>query len=247
MTFDGSNLKAVVFDYGNTLIEFTARQLEHNDTALAEALTQLYGEVDFDRLHAIRNADRRAPYNDGYVENDLPTITTAMVEQLYGRSPTEAELSHLLDVRFTAFVESIEAQPWAYEVLQALRDTGRFKLGLLSNYPSGQAIRASLDRLGLSRFFDSIVVSGDVGHVKPHPAVFEKALAELEVQPDQAVYIGDNWLADIQGGKRAGMAAIHITQYDTPEKFDRESDHVDADAIISHLDQLPKLLADEAH
>ena len=118
----------------------------------------------------------------------------------------------------------------------------RFKLGLVSNYPCGQSVRDSLARNGLAEFFDAIVVSADVGHVKPHPRPFKTALDQLGVTPQRALYVGDNWFGDVQGAKRLGMQAVHTTQYDTPEKFDRQPNDHDADLTIARLDELPQHL-----
>ncbi len=240
MPLNPDQIDAILFDYGNTLIEFSHRQIEHCDRALGAVLSELFGPYEHDRLVAIRNADRLAPYQDGFRENDLPTISRRLVRQLYGRDATEAELAHLLEVRFSSFVESITVEPGVVDLLRRLKQ--RRRLALVSNYPCGRSIRASLDRTGIGGLLDAVVASGDVGRVKPHPIPFRTALDALGVAPERAVYIGDNWLADVQGAKRLGMQAVHIRQWDTPEKFDREPDHHDADAVIDRLAELESLL-----
>ena len=87
-----------------------------------------------------------------------------------------------------------------------------------------------------------MVVSGDVGYVKPHPRPFETAIKMLDLPPNEIVFVGDNWLADIQGAKRAGMQAIWSRQFATPEKFEPKPGDIEPNAQIDHLTELETLL-----
>ena len=210
--------------------------METCDGALASVLERWYGYVDHQHLVKIRNRDRIAPYAGDYRENHLPTITANLVKSLYGHPPAEDLLNELLDIRFKTFISIIETPNYLHDVLQSLRD--RFLVGLLSNYPCGSAIRTSIKRIGIDHYFHGVVVSADIGHVKPHPLPFNTVLDKLGVQPHQCLFVGDNWLGDIQGAKRIGMKAAHTLQFETPEKFDpRPGDH-EPDITIHHLAEL---------
>lgn len=235
------NVKAVVFDYGNTLVEFSKPQVTACDTALADILARLYGKPDLARLIAIRDRDRLAPYQaPDYRENNLVEITTNLVRELYGIEPSGEEIARILRARFDIFVRVVRAEPYVFEVLQYL--SRRYRLGILSNYPDGDAIRTSLNVVGLARYFDAVVVSGDLGVVKPHPVPFLTILRALKIKPHQAVLVGDNWLGDIQGAKNAGMYAILSDQWQTPERFAPQDHHAQPDAVIHHLTELKTLL-----
>jgi HAD superfamily hydrolase (TIGR01509 family) len=238
-----SNIKAVVFDYGNTLIAFGRSQVDEFDRRLGKAIEAHYGALDRDRYNAHRNADRMAPYAGdppAYRESDPVEMTAALIRALYTREPRPDELAALLEARRAAFMAVVEAEPAVAVLLAALRL--RFKIGLLSNYPDGVAIRKSLDRTRLAAHFDSVVVSGDLGLVKPHPDTFAASLRELEVGPEETLFVGDNWLADVQGAKRAGMRVVHFTRWAPPEHFDRLPGDVLPDAAVSRLEELPPLL-----
>lgn len=241
MSFDPKAVRAVVFDYGSTLIEFAKPQITACDAALAGALARHFGNPDMDRLLAIRNRDRMAPYQTPeYRENDLVEITANLVRDLYGVEPAGEQIADILKTRHDIFVRVVHAEPHVFDVLEYL---GRkYKIGLLSNYPDGAAIRDSLERTGLAQYFDAVVVSGDLGVVKPHPVPYITVLSELRVKAHRAVLVGDNWLGDIQGAKGAGLQAILTTQWQTPEVFPREDHHVEPDAVITHLDELKGLL-----
>ena len=241
MSFDTRHLKAVIFDYGNTLIEFSHAQVTACDTALAGALARHFGTPDAARLKEIRDNDRMAPYRTPeFRENNLVEITANLVRDLFGVEPTGEQIADVLRTRYEVFVRVVQADPYVAQVLERLGR--RYKLGLLSNYPDGDAIRASLERTDLAQYFDAVVVSGDLGVVKPHPAPYLTILSALRVKASQAVLVGDNWLGDIQGAKGAGLQAILITQWKTLEMFDREDHHVEPDAVIGHLTELMHLL-----
>ena len=233
-------IRAVVFDYGSTLIEFGTAQIHACDAALAETLDRLYGPVDFDALQRVRNEDRVAPYVNGYYENDMAGISRNLVKEIYGREPSDEELGAILDVRYAAFVEAIASPDYLGEFLGGLKTS--YKLGLLSNYPDAGALRASLDKVDLTKYFDAIAVSGDFGRVKPHELPFQKILERLDVRPAEALYVGDNWLGDIQGAKKAGLLAAWTHQFDSPEKFDRRPGDVDPDITIQHITELREYL-----
>lgn len=196
MPLDVNRIEAVLFDYGNTIIPFARPQMDACDNALRDMLEKHFGPVDRERLKQIRDTDRLAPFNNGYRENDLTETVTRLVRRLLDREPSPGQVADLLQARYEAVVAAIEAPPYAAEVLSRLK--GRYRLALVSNYPDGKAIRASLTRTGLESLFETVVVSGEVGYVKPHPRPLVVCLEQLDLAPSDAVYVGDNWLADVQ-------------------------------------------------
>ena len=240
MNLDLNHIQAIIFDYGNTLIEFTYKHLEQCDSALSGVLERWYGTVDHYQLTQIRNRDRVAPYTGDYRENHLSTMTSDLVYALYGHPPSQELLDELLEVRFQTFVSIINAPDYLHKVLACITD--RYRIGLLSNYPCGNAIRSSIKNIGIDHYFHSIVVSADIGHVKPHPLPFAAVVNKLEVEANKCLFIGDNWFGDIQGAKRAGMMAAHTVQFETPEKFDPQPGDHQPDIILNHLTELVDLL-----
>ncbi len=238
-----SNIKAVVFDYGNTLIPFGRAQVDEFDRRLGEAIEARYGTLDRDGYNAHRDADRMRPYEGdppAFRESDPVEMTAALIRALYGVEPDPRDLETLLEVRREAFVGVVEAESSVAPLLTALR--AQFAIGLLSNYPDGVAIRRSMDKVRLAPHFNSVVVSGDLGLVKPHPNTFATSLRELGVGPEETLFVGDNWLADVQGAKRAGMRVVHFTRWIPPEHFERHPGDAQPDATISRLEDLLPLL-----
>jgi FMN phosphatase YigB (HAD superfamily) len=91
------------------------------------------------------------------------------------------------------------------EALQTLK-AGGFKLGVLSNRT--QTFMAELDELGLSPYLDFAMAAGEVNLWKPDPGVFAHALKRVNSAPSEAVYVGDNYFADVVGARGAGLRPI---------------------------------------
>ncbi|HRZ82698.1 MAG TPA: HAD family hydrolase [Candidatus Hydrogenedentes bacterium] len=243
MTFDATPVKAVVFDYGNTLIAFGREQVDQFDALLLEAVTAEFGPPDPAQYKARRDADRMFPYQGdppSYRENDVREMTAGLIREVYGVEPSGGALDRLIAVRQEAFVRVVRVEP---ETLSFLRRLGaKYRLALLSNYPDGDAIRASLDDTGIAPFLEHALVSGDLGLCKPHPDVFRAVLDALALPPEAVLFVGDNWLADVQGARRAGMQVAHFRRWIPPEHFPEQPGDVSPHVSVATLGELLPLL-----
>jgi putative hydrolase of the HAD superfamily len=119
------------------------------------------------------------------------------------------------------------------EVLRALRDAG-VKIGLISN--THRCLTSFQTHFALEGLFDATLSSSDHGYMKPHPSIFEAALRQLEVTPEQAVMVGDSLLHDIHGARRMGMRAVLVS------RSGRAQDCPPDVPVIHSLRDLPALL-----
>ncbi len=112
---------------------------------------------------------------------DAPDADDAVVEALY------AGVTDL----WTPYLDTCPT-------LEALRTKG-IRTALISNI--GMDIRPVLARGGISDLLDAVVLSYEVGAVKPEPQIFIHALAAIGVPPERALMVGDSWRDD--GGAAA--------------------------------------------
>ena len=105
------------------------------------------------------------------------------------------------------------------------------KLAVISNWDD--RLIPLLERLGLTRYFDTIVASCNVGFTKPSPVIFEQALRWLKVRPEQVLHVGDSPIEDCQGALNAGMHARLIAR----GRFTKAVD--DLSSLREVLDLLP--------
>ena len=113
-----------------------------------------------------------------------------------------AELAAGAFAEFLDWRHRIEFFPNALDVLEEL--AGSYTLAALTNG------NANFERLGLDRFFSFGYCAADVGASKPHPAMFERAIAHAGVAAREAVHVGDHPVDDVQGANGVGMASIWV-------------------------------------
>jgi len=82
----------------------------------------------------------------------------------------------------------------------------RYRIGVISN--ADGKIAEVLTRCGIADCFLTITDSGIVGQEKPHPAIFQAALREMNARPEESLYVGDVRSVDYDGAMKAGMQAV---------------------------------------
>jgi HAD superfamily hydrolase (TIGR01662 family) len=97
-------------------------------------------------------------------------------------------------------------------VMNELKRAG-LRLGVISNTEDGQ-LKDLFEMLDIAAHFDLLVDSYIVGLRKPDAAIFHYALDQLNVAPDEAVYVGDSYGHDVMGAERAGLRAILLDPLD---------------------------------
>jgi len=235
------SLRAVVFDLGHTLwdigsyAEIEARTYPRVARRLAD---ELDGPVP--DAQTLTDAVHRRFTRD-YVEGlqgelQQPPTAQMMDEALreIGVVAPPPLVDEVCELALGPLNDAIIADDSTLEVLTALRRRG-LRLGCITNTVlSGAQIRGALAEHGLLQHLDSVVVSSEVGYRKPHPSLFRRALADLDVEPAEAVFVGDRMPEDIAGAQAVGMRAILTHQH-----RQEEPEGGTPDTIISHLRELP--------
>lgn len=235
-------IKAVLIDFGHTLVKQRTDEeklLRRGIMDLAEYLRLRGYRLTSDELERVENELRRE--TNRFREKTLIEIkATERIAALLNRfgipaSPDEAlvvESSHLV---YRPLVEDMMLFQDSLNFLRTLRKEG-YKLALVSNAASDLAIREALDRLGIARFFDAIIISSQVGLRKPSSVVFMKALKALNVKPREAVFIGDSLKYDIAGANKLSIKTILISRRSARVKTDV------ADAVVTMLADVVAIL-----
>ncbi|MBC8463193.1 HAD family hydrolase [Candidatus Bathyarchaeota archaeon] len=121
------------------------------------------------------------------------------------------------------------------EMLADLKES--YKLGIITNYMDGPTCRVVFEKLGYDAIFDSLVVSEELGYVKPAQILFETALKETGSLPENSVMVGDTFGADVVGGNLAGMKTVLVDIYDN-----QHENYHEATAVISDIIEFPGAL-----
>lgn len=129
----------------------------------------------------------------------------------------------------------------AIETLEALAEN--YRLGVMSD-GQGAFVRAELRELGISRYFDVVVVGGDHGYRKPDPRLFRHAIEQLGIAATSSVYVGTDPELDARASDVIGMHPVLVGHSSVPQELAgvpvrpvRELSHV-PDAVESVVSRL---------
>jgi putative hydrolase of the HAD superfamily len=95
--------------------------------------------------------------------------------------------------------------PGAPAAIELLRGAGAV-LGVITN--ADGAVRDTLGRMGLARYFEVVMTPSRAGATKPDRRIFQAALAEAGVPAESAWHVGDDPVGDARGAKDAGLSPV---------------------------------------
>jgi FMN hydrolase / 5-amino-6-(5-phospho-D-ribitylamino)uracil phosphatase len=218
---------AVTLDFGNTLVPIREEELRAVVDRTARAVERLCGPFQPGAFQTAWHDERDRQFSEevpAMREVDLVQRMGRVLALLRGLAPPTAgerwdddaaallstadERAAAIDAYSRAFVELVPAPPDVGPLLGRL--AGRFRLGILSNWPLAAIIDRYAESAGWDRHLDAIVVSQRVGTIKPDPAIFAAAEAALGASSAEMLHVGDDWLADVVGAKRAGWRAAYL-------------------------------------
>ena len=176
------HIKAIGFDLFNTLITMDPHGLDEANSRLMQSLRQsgfafeedlfkqAYRAAYIELLEESRKSGRET-HNRFWVQAALET-------QGYSISPYDPKIAAAVDNYFSAFCQFCFLLPGTHEILGFLKQS--YRLGLLSNFTHGPAAREIIKRLGLTEFFEVILMiiylmkiefffferSGDIQNIK---------------------------------------------------------------------------------
>ena len=229
-----ARLRAVFLDIGDTVMRPNP-SWEH---VYAIAFEEYGVKVEVEALYA---ALRRAYHHGGYgFEAGFdPTEETSFARTMQIDSAALADLG--IEPMPESFFRRLSELfmltanwhvfPDVPPALAALRERGLL-VGAVSNWV--WQLPELLHALDLVKQFDFIAASSRVGFEKPHPEIFQWALEQAKVQPEEAIHVGDHLDADVAGAQGVGIQAVLI---DRRERF-TAADVPDGVPLIRTLTEL---------
>ncbi len=241
-----TKINAVIFDLGGTLIEYAGTY----DSWPALETPGFRGAYDSLHINGVPLPDFETFKTAGF--NLLPDwwdkaatgIRNLRVVDLLAETLTAVNVKNTprssLEEAGAAYENGIHQQAvmvdGAATAVAQVKAAG-YKVGLLSN----TMFRPQMHERGLHQFglggFDATLFSADVNKWKPTAAPFLHLAEQLGVEPETAVYVGDDPRSDVVGGKRAGMKTVHIA---SSRRF--KSAAITPDATLNSLHELEDLL-----
>lgn len=211
-----TEIRALLFDVNGTLIDIeTDEWMEEAYRAIAHFLT--YQGIALHRgevrdLYFQIMKEQFAASAEIYPEFDVVTVWREILRRYatdYTRSLGPNKLRQmplfLAELQRGITRKRLVAFPQVQEILADLKT--RHRLAVVSDAQSAYAL-PELRAVALADYFASIVISGDYGYRKPDPRLFQAALTELQVCPEEAIFVGNDRFRDVLGARQAGMKTI---------------------------------------
>lgn len=252
-------MRAVLFDLGGTL--WMSWGTEGREAVLKKAVMEDLGENPA-LVRGLERLDERltrpnkvvkdllrasGSSADDFASEDLREIDLVQVvresfdtEGLGSPSNEEVErMAHYLSGHYVLFPETLE-------VLDALKKAG-LVVGIVSNTAIPPAIMQKyVDESGIGRFLDFALYSSGVGYRKPHPAIYRRAMEEIEkvlgysVSPKDVMFVGDRPVEDVLGPAVLGLKTALVRYLeDVPDYLKTMGK---PDAVLPDLSRLREIL-----
>lgn len=212
-------IRAVIFDLDGTLLVMKLKVREAK-----KRFIQKLREIGV-------NIDR--------IDLEIPTeeIVLKTIKE-YGFS--RDYLMKLVDEAYAPYeheaAEVAELRKGVKETLMELKAMG-FKLAVASN-SARHGVHLALENTSIKDLFDVIVTRSDVNRMKPNGAIIAEALKRLNVNPSEAVYVGDT-VHDVLAARKVGVKSIAISGGAHPINLILKSK---PDILIKDIKEVPRAL-----
>jgi 2-haloacid dehalogenase len=192
-----SKIQAIIFDFGNVLLEWDPRYVYQrffpND---ADSMERFLDEVNFMEWNLLQ--DKGRSFREG---------VTVLSKQF-------PHYSHLIQAYHDHWIDSLGGSlDGTVKILKELKQAGYLLYGL-SNW-SAETFPHARARHDFFDLLDDMVISGEVGHVKPHPEIFQIMLDRIGRPAQECLFIDDSQ-ANIRQAQEMGFVTIH---FESPEQL----------------------------
>jgi len=228
-------VKGIIFDINGTLTDIHTNEM-HDDIYRVISNLLSYQGIFLDpntvkELYFQIMKEQRAASVERYPEFDVVGI----FREIIARNSTE----------FTHRLSPGKLEQLPLFLAETYRAVSRFRLQLyrgventikqlIPNYrlaaiSDGQTAYAvpELNAVGLSDYFETVTVSGDLGYRKPDKRIFESALTAMKMEPAEVLFVGNDMYRDIYGAKELGIKTVFFkSNQGTQEKKGVEPDYI---------------------
>ena len=224
--------EVLLIDLDGTVVDYAQTETKALAAVHAEFFRQDATFAEFAAQFHACNDDLWAAYRAG--QRTLDHLRSERFAQLLTNLPSKAPLS-AVTARFEAELgRCVTLFPEARSALRALRRVARL---ILVTDGIAAVQHAKLSRCRLRRFFERVVISSEVGHRKPQPALLHHALGQAD--PGRALVVGDSGASDGAGAHAAGLDFCWVNRAGQPP---HAAGPVPARFQVPNLDALVTLL-----
>ncbi len=206
-------IKAITFDYWDTLVPIDRDKIEKMREQRAKALSEFFKKYGYNLspndVKKISNEIWEI-YKDNPLTNREVTLHM-IVEEILGKIGVRKEremIKKIVEIyEDFLYKAGLCVDKDVIPVLKYLKEKG-LKLGIISNTPGGNVERKILKDADVIDYFDIMLFSSFEGIRKPHPRIFLNAIEFFKIKPEELLHIGDTPKLDIEGPLKIGANAL---------------------------------------
>ena len=203
---DENMIDTVIFDFDGTLVDFICSDVsalrmlaQYLDREIDENLFIETAVDEIKNFHSIADQNLADPLQ-------MHEYRLKKTLERFGVVYSEEHLKVYKD----SMVNNCKPYKGVVSLLKKI--SVNYKIGLLTNaYDAGEQ-SARIANSGLEKYFNEIVISGEIGIYKPDPEIFKYILKKMESLPENTVFVGDSVAHDIKGAKNIGMKTVLVTE-----------------------------------
>ena len=200
---DSMKIENVVFDVGNVIVKWSPTEIVRRTFGPSVNIVETADLIFRNELWMALN---RGELTEGQ----------AKLEYLRLLDVDEAKI----DMLFHHLKETQDLVDGTVGLLERLHEAGYAMFALTDNVR--EIVHYLRERYDFWKFFSGVIVSAEVGCLKPHPEIFGHLLTTYALQPRQTVFI-DDVAQNVAGAENVGLAGILFTDVDSCETRLRES------------------------
>ncbi len=226
-------IKAILFDLDNTLFDHDRAELE-SLKKIYRSYRNLFNGISFDTFY------EKFQINNDMFWKKLITGETNRWQSRQGRFALtlkdcglkQSPAAEMFSVYLSIYIHNHYYVDGAENLLKTL-NRKKYTLGIITNgFTTVQENK--IDGLGIRRYFDTIVMSEKVGVMKPHPKIFNTALAKIRCEAQDCLFVGDSFDSDVVGALKSGLKAVWFNPKQKPPPVEDNDTYI----CIEHLNEI---------
>jgi putative hydrolase of the HAD superfamily len=235
-------VKGIIFDNNGTLSDIRTNEW-HDDVYRVISNLLSYQGILLDP-NVVKNLyfqimkEQRAASGERYPEFDaigiFREIITERATDFTRALPTEkiAQLPRLLaETHRAASRFRLQLYPGVEDTIRQLHP--KYHLAAITDGQTAYAV-PELNAVGLSGYFDPIIISGDFGYRKPDKRLFTAAMTAMKMKPSEVLFVGNDMYRDVYGAQKLGMKTVFYKS----NQGTQEKESVNPDYIIYNFREL---------
>lgn len=212
--------KFIYFDLDDTLLDH--KKAEH--AGLSDIFTQfdLFNGIDIEALSATYHHINKGLWDEyGSGEIDRETLQRRRFEDTFQKLGLDGTLfKEIGDAYMNHYQKHWE---WIKDAKIAYHKIAlNYNVGILTN-GFAETQWKKIEQFNLKNTAKEIVISEEIGVLKPNPKIFEYSTDLAGVEPSEILYVGDSLTSDVEGGSNAGWQVAWFTEQPNTEGVKRSS------------------------